>query len=842
VQSREWELTRALFEEVRREVARSPFANDEAIQRFTHDIVVEICVEREITPSGPLRNALWDAIGEFLASDGLALRLTEDQPPSSLTIEEGVQLRSLLTRQRNFLRDHERLLPMWKRKLVALFVGILGHFPQSAFTNLGEDGEVLDDCLVLQEAKALALCEELPVVLDRSIITFFDDDISNAHLFDRIREVLDRNAHVASDVLLEEQRTNDAKLVLPTGSRNQDPEFLVSAYLTGTPLEKFFNAELPFAIEDREAEEESLVSFASLLERGHLQDEEDWWTGDSSSGFEGLLGFAIDGDRIGAPVACRFATGSAHALLAGVTGSGKNNLLNVLIATLAVRYSPEELEFFMVDLKEGVEFQRFAECGLPHARVISVTNDSEFALNVLRGLDVEMERRGRLFTTSGTKDITAYRHKTGNRLSRILLVIDEAKTIYSGEDAAYVLSFFEKIAAKGRSFGLHMLLANQSFSGASLRFSTIANMGIRLVTKGRGERTSEQVLESSNAILDSLSQHEAVYNDGQGSKDYNHPCRVPEWTDRDDEYLRRLAKKAAQSFRKPLVFNGDDRPLLSSCPALSSASVAQGEEGPRMWLGAPMSLDDTVCVNWKRESKQNLLVVDAAEGEATDVVAAAWAGLLGTVPPRPQQFSLLDLGTPDRVWSQALKSIRLAAGPRVTELRQDSLLEALGRIASIVEARTNPGMYDEPTMFLILHGIHRLRELQNAPPSFGSKRGGTDQKTVTESLGSILRDGPYVGVHVIAWCDTAENVRRFLEPGKLRGEFGVVAAGRQPDDMLSRALVGNGKAATTGANRMVLANSGGDVAPFVFRPYGLPEIQWLEVFVGRQGIHSEYPE
>lgn len=252
-----------------------------------------------------------------------------------------------------------------------------------------------------------------------------------------------------------------------------------------------------------------------------------------------------------------------------------------------------------------------------------------------------------------------------------------------------------------------------------------------------------------------------------------------------------------------------------------------------------MSLDESVGVEWKRESKQNFLIADKDEEEATGLIAAAWLSLIDTVPPRAQQFSLLDLGTSGKPWSEALTSIRRAAGARVIEVHQGSLLDALGSLASVVEARTESRMYEEPSAFLILHGIHRLRELQNAPPSFGSKKGATDQRTVSESLGSILRDGPYVGVHVIAWCDTAENVRRFLEPGKLRGEFGIVAAGRQPDDMLSRALIGNGKAATPGANRMVLANSGGDAEPFVFRPYGLPTTQWLEVLVGRQGVQPE---
>jgi S-DNA-T family DNA segregation ATPase FtsK/SpoIIIE len=589
--------------------------------------------------------------------------------------------------------------------------------------------------------------------------------------------------------------------------------------------------------QERVAKRNASVSFAALLERGDLRDEANWWTGDSTIDFEGLLGLAIDGDEIGEPVVCRFGRGAEHALLAGVTASGKNNLLNVLITTLAIRYSPEELEFFMIDLKEGVEFQHFARCGVPHARVISVSNDPEFALNVLRGLEAEMENRGRLFTASGATNIAEYRKKSGKCLSRILLIVDEAKSLYGGNDSSYALSFFDKMAAKGRSFGLHLLLANQGFSGASLRLSTIANMGIRLVTKGIGERTAENVLESNNAVLGVLSQYEAVYNNGQGSKEHNHPCRVPQWTDSDDEYLQRLARKAPSGFRKPIVFDGHDRPLLSSCSALDGKASPRAEDAaPRMWLGAPMSLQEFVCVEWQRESKQNLLIVDADEEEATGLIGATLVSLLDTVAPQVQQFSLLDHGTPRKAWSNALTSISTAAGQRVVYMQRDALLERLNSLAGMIDSRTSSRVYDAPSAFLILNGVHRLPELHNASPSSGLRSGAGGQKTVGELLGSILRDGPYVGVHVIAWCDTAENVRRLLEPGKLRGEFGMVAAGRQPEDTLSRSLVGSGKAASVGANRMVFANSGDSLEPCVFRPYGLPEIQWLEAVVRRHSV------
>jgi DNA segregation ATPase FtsK/SpoIIIE-like protein len=88
---------------------------------------------------------------------------------------------------------------------------------------------------------------------------------------------------------------------------------------------------------------------------------------------------------------------SQHALIAGKTGSGKSTLLHALITNLALWYSPDEVEFYLVDFKKGVEFKTYATHRLPHARVVAVESDREFGLSVLQGLDGELKRRGDLY-------------------------------------------------------------------------------------------------------------------------------------------------------------------------------------------------------------------------------------------------------------------------------------------------------------------------------------------------------------------------------------------------------------------------------------------------------------
>ena len=102
-----------------------------------------------------------------------------------------------------------------------------------------------------------------------------------------------------------------------------------------------------------------------------------------------------------------------HALIAGKTGSGKSTLFHVIITNLATWCSPEEVEFYLVDFKKGVEFKCYATRRLPHARVMAIESDRAFGLSVLERVDAELRRRGDLFRELGVQDIAGYKKAGG---------------------------------------------------------------------------------------------------------------------------------------------------------------------------------------------------------------------------------------------------------------------------------------------------------------------------------------------------------------------------------------------------------------------------------------------
>jgi S-DNA-T family DNA segregation ATPase FtsK/SpoIIIE len=157
-----------------------------------------------------------------------------------------------------------------------------------------------------------------------------------------------------------------------------------------------------------------------------------WWTEDSRRGLDMPLG------RAGATKLQHLRLGqgtSQHVLIAGKTGSGKSTLLHALITSSALRYSPDELEFYLIDFKKGVEFKAYAAFNLPHAKVVAIESEREFGLSVLERLDQELKRRGDMFRRIGVQDVRGYRAAEPDaRMPRILLIIDEFQELFVEED------------------------------------------------------------------------------------------------------------------------------------------------------------------------------------------------------------------------------------------------------------------------------------------------------------------------------------------------------------------------------------------------------------------------
>jgi S-DNA-T family DNA segregation ATPase FtsK/SpoIIIE len=326
--------------------------------------------------------------------------------------------------------------------------------------------------------------------------------------------------------------------------------------------------------------------------------EEEIWKGDSRRGITVPLG------RAGAVARLSLQLGkgtSQHVLVAGKTGSGKSTLWHTLIANLALRYKPEEIELYLIDFKKGVEFKLYAQHELPHARVIAIESEREFGLSVLQRLDAELRQRGDLFRAAGVHDIAGYRdNRPDERCPRLLLIVDEFQEFFIEDDrlsqeAALLL---DRLVRQGRAFGLHVLLGSQTLGGAySLARSTMDQMAVRIALQC-SEADAQLILNKDNSAARLLSRPgEAIYNDANGSIEGNEIFQVVWLPEEEREAIltsiQQRAEREAAVRRSPLVFEGNTPAELNHNPLLQGLLNQDApSRGFRAWLGEAIAIKD----------------------------------------------------------------------------------------------------------------------------------------------------------------------------------------------------------------------------------------------------------
>lgn len=179
--------------------------------------------------------------------------------------------------------------------------------------------------------------------------------------------------------------------------------------------------------------------------------------------------------------------GSAHAVLIGGTGSGKSNLLHTIIMSACYKYSPDELNLYLVDFKGGVEF-KFYEANkikakqLPHIKLTGLTSDLEDGVAILSNLHKELRRREDEFRKCRVEDIVQYT-KLGKRIPRLFVIIDEIQELFEQDDrlGQKAIDILREIFKKGRAFGINILWASQNIPKVpGLKDKVLSQIGNRI--------------------------------------------------------------------------------------------------------------------------------------------------------------------------------------------------------------------------------------------------------------------------------------------------------------------------------------------------------------------------
>jgi len=506
------------------------------------------------------------------------------------------------------------------------------------------------------------------------------------------------------------------------------------------------------------------------------------------------------------PVEVDLARDGPHALVAGTTGAGKSESLMCWVLALASRYPPSDLTIVGFDYKGGATLLPIA--ALPHVAGILTDLDAGSTVRALEGLRAELVRREGLLAAVGARDLAHYRSLAPGdhagaaapaRLGRLLVVVDEFRTL--ADEHPDLLASLIRLAAQGRSLGMHLILATQrpgGAVGADLR----ANLTVALCLRVLSAADSLDVVGVPDAARLPRIPGRAVLAGVSGAGDGS-PTQVQSaWCGADGAAvrhavarIRRAAGAAGERAAEPLwapplpervaVPKGRE----PSGPDLGSAHPAHSRSLVRLPF---LLLDGAPPVGhapwWWAPSSGPLLVAGGTRtGRTTALLTLASAALARGLP--------VHLAGRDGV---ALPPA-ITGHPLVGTVVGVDDPRRLARLLDLLAFGTGPALLCVDDVDAVLEACERTH------PSGGPER-----------LARLLRDGPSAGVGVAAAGPSSALLARWSSPIRRRLVLAPSDAGDAALAGIPRSLL----AATTRwpPGRGVLVGDGSPVLAQVFLP------------------------
>ena len=467
-----------------------------------------------------------------------------------------------------------------------------------------------------------------------------------------------------------------------------------------------------------------------------------------------------------------------HALVTGTGGSGKSNFLKVLIHAIADRYDPEEVEFYLLDLKHGMSFHSLAYTRespdwLPHVTVIGYES-RQFAVAVLDRLVGEFAARAAAIRPFGDK-ISQYRDQVPDRpMPRVVAVIDEFQELFREQDelSDTALGLLEDIARKGRAYGIHLVLASQSISGIAKLMARndgiYAQFGIRVAFRNN-EVESRAVLSNDNlAAIELTSPGDAIINVAFGQPSGNHRVRVAEADQTELERIRLEAwRRRPPHANPPAVFDGA-RPASLADPAVVDrlrelrARARLHGQAPRVAVvGMQVALPlRATGVALSREFGRHLGIfgagqrpgaADSGQNLAIGALQAAMVSLAVQHPAGDAEFILLDLLTPTEFTQSGMDTVAgllRRLGFPLQRVGRAEVGQRLRELAAILESPETDGV----ARYVVAPALDRA-VLDRMDETLTA-----DQ----DKLRRLVRDGPTRRLHLLGWWTSAAKYHEQL--------------------------------------------------------------------------------
>lgn len=245
---------------------------------------------------------------------------------------------------------------------------------------------------------------------------------------------------------------------------------------------------------------------------------------------------------------------------------------------------------------------------------------------------------------------------------------------------------------------------------------------------------------------------------------------------------------------------------------------------PEAWLGDAVAIKDPTAAQFRRQSGSNVLIVGQRDEAALAMMSLALICLAAQHAPGAAHFHVLDGTPPDAPHGDFLESVATMLPHPIEIVAYRDVPDAMTRLATELEARQQDLEAGRASHFLLIYGLQRFRMLRQSD-DFRFSVDEDAPPTPDRSLASLLRDGPPVGMHSMIWCDTLNNLNRtFDRQGLWEFDMRVLFQMSATD---SSHLIDAPQASQLGLRRALLYSEERGLLE-KFRPYALPEAEWLE--------------
>lgn len=457
-----------------------------------------------------------------------------------------------------------------------------------------------------------------------------------------------------------------------------------------------------------------------------------------------------------------------HCFIIGQSGTGKSVFLHDVIIGAMAKYSPDELELYLMDFKiGGVEFNRYRN--EKHVKALLVDNsDIQITLEILRDISNKMRERGKQLRASGVSNIVEYNQvNPTKKMPRIVFIADECHVMFptmnSKDTKLYreISEILQKIAKEGRSQGVHLVLATQTIAQAEISSEILNNISDFYLLKcspSDSERLVRGSVDTTSGLKTGQVLHHDIDHDVVFKSTY-----LP--TSQTLEIIKKINDKTKASKNEQFYFVGSQ--IFEIDDEVKNLLTEKGDA-----IAFGRSIDtkmEPVVIPLRNEYADNVMLFGINDEEQVSRTTMASIKSLRISNKNIKIKVINCLSAEQRNTTKMLNDWENKG--EIELLNPQNCGGELVNIANSIMERTA-----EPTVLYIL-GQERFRELRMdmeiafTKPTVAADDFGFDSSMFTagdsgsmnfnsyqKAIEYILKDGAEVGVHVILQIDKPKQL------------------------------------------------------------------------------------